>query len=350
MCAHQKMGKGSLSSTIENVFVRIEKDDGLVGYGEASPWSIFCAESPEDICNTINKYIAPILVGKNPIEWRKIGLEIDSFLLGREYAKSAVEMGLFDLIGKEFNIPLHDVLGGAVRDSLKLSYSVSEQNIQKELEIIRKLVEKEYSIFKVKVGVLDPSQDAKRLLAIRQNFKNIELRLDFNELGTVYCMRELLPVIKDCNISIIEQPFRAGDENSLLWLSKQFSGIIMADESCRGIRDLYEISQGRCFQAISLKIQKLGGISKTLDIYSVANTYGLACYCGGTSDTGLAALASFEVALCLPNLLSGCDLYFPLEILKNEITIPQMTIKNGTIRPNNRPGIGVNLPEEWFNK
>ncbi|NEQ81033.1 MAG: hypothetical protein F6K26_12505 [Moorea sp. SIO2I5] len=345
---NQRMGSGELSAYTENVFVRIETTDGLVGYGEAGPWAIFCAESPTSIVASIEEELAPLIVGMEPHQWRPMRLAIDRAFLGRDYAKSAIEMAIFDLIGKQFDLPLHDVLGGAVRDCIKLSYSVSDQTINTELEKIGSLVEKGYAIFKVKSGILPPEGDAERLLAIRRSFPEIEIRLDFNEQGSVQKLSKLLPAIREIGASVIEQPFPAGDVNSLVWFSHHFDGILMADESCRNQKDLVAIAQDHLFQALSLKIHKMGGISKTLDLYSAASTHGLKGYCGGTSDTGLATYAVIELCLCLPQLLEGCDLYFPLEILATEITEPLIKVHEGAIWPTNLSGIGVNIPDEWF--
>ena len=345
----QKMGSGELSTYTENVFVRIETDDGLVGYGECGPWPIFAAEHPTGIVDSIENELAPLVIGMEPHQWRRLRFLWDRAFLGREYGKSAIEMAIFDLIGKQAKLPLHDLLGGAVRECIKLSYSVSAQNIKQELEYIGPLVEeKAYSILKVKLGILLPEADAERLLEIRKNFPYVEMRVDFNEQGTVHAISQLLPVIKECNVTLIEQPFHANDINSLYWLANRFDGVLMADESCRNNKDLVNITQNHLFQAISLKIHKLGGISKTLDLYTAASAHGLAGYCGGTSDTGLATYANIGLCLCIPHLIDGCDLYFPLEILTEEVTDPPILVRDGAIWPTNQPGIGVNLPDAWF--
>lgn len=344
----QRMGTGRLEGFIENVFVRIIGTNGESGYGEAAPWSIFCEETPIGIKHTIEQQLAPIINGRNLWDWRRIRSDIDDLVLGCAYSKAAVEMAIFDLLAKECGVPLYRFIGGGIRKSVQLSYSLSAQSLDDELTIVSRLSESGYRIFKLKVGVLNPNEDALRMRQIRSAFPDVELRLDFNENGSVVSLHQLLPTIEECGITVLEQPFPAGSFSAEKWLSQRFSGILLADESCRSLTDLVSIVRTGHFQAISLKIQKLGGISKTLEAATIAHAHGLLSYCGGTSDTALAASVAVSVGVSIGNVLEGCDLYFPFEVIENppELRLPDRRF--GELFPSSDIGIGTNLPSDWF--
>ena len=79
---------------------------------------------------------------------------MDDTLHDYSFAKAAVEMALFDIVGKALGIPIYVLLGGKVRDKTTLSYSIANQDIQKDLDEIKWLLDQGIFVFKIKTGVL----------------------------------------------------------------------------------------------------------------------------------------------------------------------------------------------------
>jgi len=108
-------------TTLEAVnfaFVRLETPDGLVGWGEAAclggpTWS---EESSESVAVTIERYIAPWLVGRDATLIEALSREMAKRVQGNPFARAAVEMALWDLNGRALGVPVHRLLGGRVRD------------------------------------------------------------------------------------------------------------------------------------------------------------------------------------------------------------------------------------------
>jgi galactonate dehydratase len=99
------------------VWLRLHTDEGLVGLGETS----FAAESVEAY---LHEFVAPRVVGRNPLEIERLGRELIGYLGFRgsgveTRAVSAFDIALWDLYGKVCNQPLYQVLGGASRDSIR---------------------------------------------------------------------------------------------------------------------------------------------------------------------------------------------------------------------------------------
>jgi L-alanine-DL-glutamate epimerase-like enolase superfamily enzyme len=111
--------------TVNFVFVRLETSDGHVGWGEAAclggpTWS---EESAESVAVTIERYIAPWLVGRDPTAIEALRIEMATRVQGNPFARAAVEMALWDLAGRALGVPVHRLLGGRVRDRVPLSRS-----------------------------------------------------------------------------------------------------------------------------------------------------------------------------------------------------------------------------------
>lgn len=102
------------------VFVKIYTDDGLVGTGETSPWIPETRESQEDIVPLLENWLGPAIIGEDPFNIQKIW-RIMERIPGRVAAKGALDIALYDLVGKALNQPLYRILGGQFHDQLPLS-------------------------------------------------------------------------------------------------------------------------------------------------------------------------------------------------------------------------------------
>src|ERR1044072_2707967 len=108
------------------VLVRVEAVGGLVGWGEAAclggpTWS---EESAESVAATIERYLAPWLVGRDPTDVEALRLEMARRVQGNAFARAAVEMALWDLAGRSLGVPVYRLLGGRVRDRVPLAWAV----------------------------------------------------------------------------------------------------------------------------------------------------------------------------------------------------------------------------------
>ena len=99
---------------ITRVIVKIETDEGVIGYGEAPSW---------ECQNDINNHMAPQLIGKDPLDIAacesvclpemKVLVATDGILPRMSFG--GIEMALWDIKGKVFNMPLYKMLGGAFK-------------------------------------------------------------------------------------------------------------------------------------------------------------------------------------------------------------------------------------------
>src|SRR5712691_2894016 len=174
-------------TTLEKVnfaFVRMETSDGLTGWGEAAclggpTWS---EESAESVAVTIERYIAPWLVGRDATRIEALSREMARRVQGNPFARAAVEMALWDLNGKALGVPVHRLLGGRVRDSVPLSWSLAVSDPAAEVEEAREKVSRGHRIFKIKTAAHPLAEDIKRIEAIRAAVgSGVALRVDANQ-------------------------------------------------------------------------------------------------------------------------------------------------------------------------
>jgi len=122
-------------AAVNFAFVRLETADGLTGWGEAAclggpTWS---EESSESVAVTIERYIAPWLAGRDATRIEALSREMARRVQGNPFARAAVEMALWDLNGKALGVPVHRLLGGRVRESVPLSWSLAVESAEAEV-------------------------------------------------------------------------------------------------------------------------------------------------------------------------------------------------------------------------
>lgn len=347
MQEHQIMGAGELAGHADNVFVIVRSDDGVIGFGEAATWALFCAETPSGIRDLVNDHLAAILEGCPVLDLNANIARIDAAILGNPAAKCAVEMALCDLAARSLGVPAVALFGGQVRDSIGLSYSVSAQDAAVERDIVQRRYAEGYRIFKVKTGVQDWRADLARLTWLCGMAEDVTVRLDYNGMASIPELNALLPGLSELPIDFIEQPFAPHDYHGLAWLRAHCRFPLSADEGCRGRADLRRVVESGCYDTISLKVGKFGGLYATKAVASVANTWGVSGYAGAYSESRLGTSAALQLMLSLDNLRDGCDYYFSLVAVDDGLT-GGFVDADGRLRPTDADGFGVSLPEEWF--
>src|SRR5512147_1030469 len=107
------------------LFVAIRTDGDFSGFGEATLAPAWCGENQGTAAHLISHLLAPLLVGKDPLDFNALVDSMDRFLIGNPFTKAALEMALLDLSGKIHQVPCHVLLGGARRvPAIHLKFSI----------------------------------------------------------------------------------------------------------------------------------------------------------------------------------------------------------------------------------
>ena len=335
------------------VFVRLETRDGVVGWGEAAclggpTWS---EESAESIAATIERYIAPWLRGRDAAHIEALRTEMARRVQGNPFARAAVEMALWDLNGRALGVPVHRLLGGRVRDSVPLSWSLAVTDPKAEVEEARAMVARGHRIFKIKTGAHSLVDDLRRVESIRAAVgPDVSLRVDANQGWDRATAFKAIQAMTPCDLGFVEQPLPRWDLEGMSELGRRVAVPLMADESCFSPHDALAIVRLGGVGILGLKLTKSGGILGTMAIARIAEAAGLGCYVGCMIETSLGTAAYLHVALAATPVTWGCELFGPL-LLAGDVTRDPVRYGDGAILALDGPGLGVDVDEaalkEW---
>ncbi|OOR32272.1 dipeptide epimerase, partial [Bacillus cereus] len=90
-----------------SVIVKIETDEGIIGYGEGVADEHVTGESAEGVYQIIKNTLGPVLLGQNPMEVEKIHELMDKAIYGVPTAKAAIDIACFDSLGKKLKQPVY---------------------------------------------------------------------------------------------------------------------------------------------------------------------------------------------------------------------------------------------------
>ena len=335
------------------VFIRLETADGLVGWGEAAclggpTWS---EESSESVAATIERYVAPWLVGRDASEIEPLARELARRVQGNPFARAAVEMALWDLNGKALGVPVHRLLGGRVRDRVPLSWSLAVADHDAEVEEARAKVALGHRIFKIKTAAFPLAEDLARVRRLREALGSaVSLRIDANQGWDRATALRATRAMEDWQVDFVEQPLPRWDLDGMADLARRVSVPIMADESCFSPHDALAIARLGGVSILGLKVTKSAGLLNTLAIARIAEAAGMTCYVGCMIETSLGTAAYLHVAMVAAPVVWGCELFGPL-LLKGDVVRDPVRYADGCVLGLDEPGLGVSVDEallkEW---
>jgi muconate cycloisomerase len=338
------------------VFVRLETTEGLIGWGEAAclggpTWS---EESAESVAVTIERYIAPWLVGHDATQIEPLRHEMARRLQGNPFARAAVEMALWDLNGRALGVPIHRLLGGRMRDQVPLSWSLAVARLEDEVAEAAELRARGHRIFKIKTAAHSLSHDLERVGRIRDAVgPEVSLRVDANQGWDRVSAPRAIRALEPYGVDFVEQPLPRWDLEGMAQLGRSVAVPIMADESCFSPQDAMTIARLGGVSILGLKLTKSAGLLGSMAVARIAEAAGLTCYVGCMIETSLGTAAYLHVALAAAPVTWGCELFGPL-LLTGDVVKKPVQYADGNILALDGPGLGVDVDElalkEWIRR
>jgi muconate cycloisomerase len=329
------------------VIVRVHTDDGLVGLGEATISGLWSGETQAGTVAAITDYIAPHLVGKDPRNIAAARRAMDFVIKLNPFTKAAVEMALWDIAGKAVGLPVYQLLGGKVRDRVRIKLVVWARDVPGSRVMTGEHLKLGADCLKVKVG-LDPETDIARVRAVREVAGlDVPVTIDANCGWTIQQARSCLKALKGADLLLAEQPVPAGDPAALAELRRDTRIPIMADESVFTLQDAFLLTAHRAADILSVYPGKHGGIAATAEIIAVAKAAGIRCAIGSNLELGIGTAAMLHVAAAFPEV--DCDT-FPADTIgpfyhDGEIITRPLDLGPPYAKIPDGPGLGVELDE-----
>jgi L-alanine-DL-glutamate epimerase-like enolase superfamily enzyme len=327
-------------SSASNVFLKMETNQGIVGFGCAAPDLDVTGETPESVITAFNEIIHPVLIKTNPIRIALLLSKLEKPLSGQHSAMAMVDMALHDILGKICGLPVYQLFG-AFRNRMKTSVTIGILPVDATIARAKEFLVQGFKSMKIKGG-LDIDLDVERVIKVRETVgESIELRFDANQGYSVENSLRLVEETKRAKLELIEQPTPTGQPDLLGRVTSGVSIPVMADESLMNLRDAFRLARRDLVDMVNVKLMKVGGIAEALQVNAVARSAGLEVMVGCMDESALAIAAGLHYALARPNVVYA-DLDGHLD-LKNDPASGAVILKDGILFPTELPGLGFNL-------
>lgn len=332
------MSDGKVCETVESVVLRLDTDEGLTGWGEVCPIPHYLPAYTRGVAPAIEE-LAPLILGADPVGPEALMGRCEAHLQGHAYAKSALDIALWDLTAKAAGLPLYRLLGGRRMESAPLYHSVTCVAPEEMAAIAEAAYAEGIRQFQVKVGADDDWEaDVARIRAVRQAVGPGPLvYADWNCGATSLTAIRVAQAVRDLDV-MLEQPCESLEACAEV---RRATGCAMKiDESARDLDTLLKAHALGCLDVVAVKLSKFGGLSaarRARDLCEhlkvmmvVEDTWG--------SDIATAAAAHLAVATAPRYLLNACDLS---GYVTPRIAPDGPRREGGRLAPSERPGLGV---------
>jgi len=336
------------------IIVRIETDEGIVGYGEASPMGASV------VANTV-RHLGRMIVDQDPFNIEALWMRM--FTRGHKLgpmgaqleAMAGIDIALYDIKGKALNTPIYNLLGGAFRLKIPIYASSMRRDMtpEEEAERVEKFHAQGYTWYKQHSAVQwgydnERDQTIDVVKAIRDRLGDkMTLLVDVNNAYTVHHAVEIGRQLEDLNVFHFEEPIPAYDYDGYSRLQASLDIPIAAGEqeyTRWQFRDLITIAQVDILQP---DVVKSGGFTEMMKIAALAQTYNKPITVHNTQPTiGTAAHLHFWAAC------QNC--HYPQEYniephpLRDRTPILKTPLKihDGCMDVPQGPGLGIEVDEK----
>ena len=329
----------------QNLFIRVETDEGLTGVGECSAFPLITGES-QATCFEMAREFAGLWKHKNALEISERLKELDNYTAFNATAKSAFDMALYDLSAQKAGLPLYKFLNGnkkILETDLTIGIGEPEHMAAKAVEFKNNGVR----IIKVKLGK-DGKSDLIRIQKIRAAVgESVKLRIDANQGWDYETAKDVLVKMGDCDIEFCEQPMRHWNDHLLPTLRKISPIKIMADESVFDHHDAERLIQSGACDYVNIKFSKSGGIAEAIRINQVCEKNKIPCMMGGMLESRLALTAFAHFALSRDNI-QFYDMDTALLGHKVDPVTGGVQYNGYFVEVPEKPGIGADIEESFL--
>jgi galactonate dehydratase len=344
------------------VLVKVETDQpGLYGWGEATlEWKT------KGVVGSIED-LAVLLIGEDPLRIEHIWQ-----IMHRQYywrggivtmsAMSGIDQALWDIKGKEAGKPACELLGGPVRDSLRLYDHLGGgklehiyQTIEPEEfgERILLSIEKGFTAVKalpipVSELIESPAVLKRAARAVEEMRKaagdGVDIMLDLHARTTPAAALQFGRMMVDYNLYWYEEPCWPEHVDALVEVARALPIPIATGERLVGRWEFRELLEKRACAIVQPDVSHCGGISEARRIAAMAEVYSIAVACHNPLGP-VSTAASIHVGFATPN-------YLIQEVVRadvpwrNDILIDPLDIARGAIEPPTRPGLGIDINEK----
>lgn len=353
------------ASGVSSIVVRVNTDEGISGLGEATTMTWYFNETQEGMMKLLEFY-EQLLIGEYPFDvvnaHCKMDLATGEDAPGCHSARAAIDMALYDIIGKAQNRPVYEVLGGAYRTEFEMLTNLYEDTPEEKAKACKESVRKGFRGLKIKVGDIlltegwsmqNLRREKDKLIAALEAVPpDIYVDADANQSWTnakiaVNVVEELFQDKYYPNLSL-EQPLHYLDISGHSYLRRCLRTPIILDESVLSPEAMLQIAKHDAADRIVLKLNRVGGFWPARKVISIAEAASIGISVDTMPFTKLGDTANCHLAATIKDpypVDAEGHLWFDANPFRGGIEI-----KSGRATLPKEPGLGIELDEEILKK
>lgn len=265
------MSGGRTVTALPSTIVRVESDDGLVGYGETCPLGATYLPAHAAGARAALRELAPALEGVDPRNLAAVWAAMDGALAGHLYAKSAIDIACWDILGQAAGLPVSALLGGTLAEDFPLYVAIPLGPVEAMVEHVAARRAEGIRRFQLKLGA-DPREDAARVRAVLAATEAGDVVVaDANGGWRVQDATIAARALEDLDRVLFEQPCPTLEE--CLVVRSRTTLPMVLDEV---ITDVNALLRARdAIGGINLKLGRVGGLTKAKLLRDLAVSLGL---------------------------------------------------------------------------
>ncbi len=329
---------GKSVSVFDSTLVRVDTDEGIIGWGEICPLGPFYLPAYGSGVRAGLQELAPHLLGEDPTHLDRLNRRMDAALKGHPYVKSPIDMACWDILGKVAELPACVLLGGRHGDDFVLYRAISQESPERMADKVAAYREEGYRRFQLKVGS-DPVEDIARIRVVASVLEPGDILVaDANTGWLRHEAARVVQAVQDVDV-YIEQPCLGYDE-CLSIRRHHTNHPFVLDESIDDLAMLLRAHADLAMDVVNIKISKFGGLTKARQARDLCISLGTAMTLEDSWGGDVTTAAIAHLAHSTPP-----DLLFTATDFNSYVTVSTATGApqrvEGRMSATDDPGLGV---------
>ena len=332
---------------LDATLVKLETDEGLIGWGEGTPWGHTYVPAHGPGIRAGIETMASFLLGLNPQKVLEIERAMDLTLPGHLYAKSPIDMACWDIAGQAAGLPIADLMGGGSRTPAPIASSVGAKTVEETREVLARYRDRGYWVHSVKVGG-NVDQNIERIQDVETHRPiNERILYDANRGFTRQQALRVMQATEQWKV-MFEQPCETLDD--IAAIRPLHSAPVSVDECLVTLQDAARVARDGIAEVFGIKLNRVGGLTKASRMRDIALAHGIDIFVMATGGSVLADTEALHLATTIPddNMLGvwACQDMITAEIADG--AGPRAT--KGHLHLPEQPGLGVHPQESTLTK
>lgn len=330
------------TSTVTSAIYKVTTDEGLTGWGEMN--LIISLGLTKTI---LEDYLKPVIIGESPFALGRIRRKLTSLYnpdINTLHFFSGVEMALWDLMGKITQLPVCELLGGCIRDSVPVAYAMGLMNEKDTIAKIDQIKTEGFTAVKTKGG-FDVEADIRRTFLLREVAgESINLRVDMNQGYTFVQAARYIKAVESCYLQYVEQPIVINCIEEYALLRGRSATPVAINEDCYIPGNLLRAIKLNAVDVAVVDMESSGGISALSILSATAVQAGLPLAHHCAWDLGIKTAAIIHACSALEALTLEMDSTYHSH--DADILDKPLVIQNGRMPVPLGSGLGIEVDEE----